>query len=200
MASIDKGRIKRKQVFLGYQESIRGLISSAGVSASTGAGDAPEAEAGALSAVGLHMDQTTDAHDWYWPIPNDLNQRHPVNFQVVYSSASATAADDRQWVILYDTIAQGAALALGTTALDTAIAATTDNGVANALQLSPTGVMDGNTITEAEVSAFTLLSINLVLLLDDASEEMNMYGLYIDYMPKRSLGQPSTQNSDRGQF
>ena len=189
MANPDRmGFLKRECIFLGYQEGTRGLISSAAVSASTGVGDAPEAEASTLSAVGLHMDPTTDSHDWFWTIPRDLNYMHEIGFRVRYSTASATAADDRQWVILYDTIDEDAAMAVGTTALSTAIVAATDNGTANAWQYSPRGILNGQTITEAQVIAQSYLSINLVLLLDDASEEMNMYGLMIDYMPKRYRG------------
>lgn len=193
MALIDKGRLKRKVVFLGYQEGIRGLISSAGVSASTGVGAAPEAEAGALSAVGLHMD-ADDEHDWFWIIPRDLNPLHEIGFRVRYSSASSTAADNHDWILLYDVIAEDAALALGTTALDTAIASDTDNGTADAWQDSPRGVLNGNSITEDNVTNSDLLALNLELGVDDASEEMNMYGLLIDYVPKRGQGHPQTFN------
>ena len=195
MANPDRmGFLKRTSIFLGYQEGIRGLISSAAASASTGAGDAPEAEASTLSAVGLHMDPTTDGHNWYWTIPRDLNYLHEINMRVRYSTASATSADDRQWVILYDVIAEDAALAIGTTALSTAIVAETDNGTANAWQDSPVGTLNGQVITEANVINQDLLAINLVLLLDDASEEMNMYGLIIDYVPKRYQGHPGAYN------
>jgi len=195
MAKFDKGHIKRKHVFLGYQEGIRGLISSAGVSASTGVGDAPEAEAGALSAVGLHMD-ADDEHDWFWTIPNDLNHLHPIGFKVRYSSASATAADDRQWIILYDIISEDSALAIGTTALSTAIAAELDNGTADAWQESPRGILNGSVVSEANVAAMDIMAINLELGIDDASEEMNMYGIIIDYVPKTFEGSPSTYNGD----
>lgn len=188
MANPDRlGRLKRKSVFIGYQEGIRGLISSSGVSASTGVGDAPEAEAGSLSAVGLHMD-AGDEHDWFIPIWRDLNPLHSIGFTVRYSSASATGADTRLWIVLYDIIAEDAALALGTTALDTAIASDTDNGTADAWQDSPSGVLDGESISEANVTSQAILAINLELDSDDASEEMNMYGLLIDYVPKRYQG------------
>ena len=193
MANLDDGRLKRKQIFLGYQEGIRGLISSAGVSASTGVGDAPEAEAGSLSAVGLHMD-AGDEHDWFWVLPRDLNWTQPIGFKVRYSSASATGTDTRLWILLYDVIAEDSALALGTTALSTTIASDTDNGTANAWQDSPRGVLNGGIITEAQVTGQAIMALNLELDSDDASEEMNMYGLMIDYVPKRSQGSPSTFN------
>lgn len=195
MPSFDKGRVKRKNKFMGYQEGVRGLISSAGVSASTGVGDAPEAEASTLSAVGLHMD-AGDEHDWFWSLPNDLNTQHAIYFRVKYSSASATAADDRTWIVLYDLIEEDAAMAIGTTALDTAIAAETDNGTANAWQWSAWGTLDGNTVSEANVQGGDFMAINLELDVDDASEEMNMYGIEISYVPKRYEGAAQTYNAD----
>ncbi len=196
---IDKGRVKRKNVFLGYQDGTRGLISSAGVSASTGAGDAPEAEASTLSAVGLHMD-AADEHDWFWSIPNDLNSLHPIYFRVKYSSASATAADDRHWIILYDMIAEDAAMAIGTTALSTAIAAELDNGTANAWQWSALGTLNGAVVTEAHVTGGAYMAINLELDIDDADEEMNMYGIEISYVPKRGEGASQTYNADSATY
>jgi len=187
-------RPKRKNVFIGYQDGMRGLISSAGVSASTGVGDAPEAEAASLSAVGLHMD-ANDEHDWFWHIPYDLNWTQEIGFRVKYSSASATAADDRQWILLYDTLDEDDAIAIGTTALSTAIAAEKDNGTADAWQYSPRGILNGNVITKTQVANGSILALNLELGLDDASEEMNMYGIVIDYMPKVGLGGPSGFNA-----
>jgi hypothetical protein len=192
---VDKGKPKRTQVFVGYQGCVRGLLSKSGVSASTGAGAAPEAEAGALSAVGLHMDPTTDGHDWFWPIPNDMNREHEIGFSVRYSTASATAADDRHFVLLYGIISEDSAMALGSTALSTAIAAGKDNGVANAWQDSARGILNGKIVSEANVAAMDFMALNLVLLLDDAGEEMNMYGLVIDYMPKRGEGHAPVWNA-----
>ena len=194
MPSPDRMGPKRKSIFLGYQEGIRGLISSGAASASTGVGDAPEAEVAALSAVGLHMD-ASDEHDWFWVIPRDLNITQEIGFRVRYSSASATAADTRSWIILYDIIPENSAIALGTTALSTIIALLeTDNGTANAWQESARGVLNGDTVTEANLTTQAIMAINLELDSDAASEEMNMYGLMIDYVPKRYLGEPVSWN------
>ena len=199
MAQPDRlGFRRRKKIFLPYRgassHGIGGFIGAAGVGVSTGAGDAPEAEAAALDAVGLHMDPTTDGHNWYWNIPYDLDPLHPINFRVRYSTASATAADDRHWVLLYDVIASGTIFAIGSTALSTAIAAETDNGVADAFQDSNQGILNGGIVTAANVTAQSVMALNLVLLLDDAGEEMNMYGLRISYMPQRWQGNPGNYN------
>ena len=187
------GLLKRKSIFLAYQGNIRGLISSAGVSASTGVGDAEEAEAASLSAVGLDM-EVGQEHDWFWVIPRDLNRTHPINFRVRYSTASVTAADDLEWILLYDVIAEDSAIALGTTALSTAIAAETDTGTANAWVDSPAGTLNGNILTKSNVTSQDIMALNLELDVVDTVLEMQMYGLVIDYVPKRYQGAPYHYN------
>jgi hypothetical protein len=91
-------------------------------------------------------------------------------------------------------------MALGTNALDTVIVAELDNGTADAWQESSRGVLNGGTITEANVAAMDLLAINLELNVEDSSSEMNMYGIIIDYVPKRGAGDPSTYQGDPYQY
>ena len=151
--------------------------------------------------MGLDMDPTTASHDWFWAIPNDLNKRHQIGFRVRYSTDGTTDTDDRHWVVLYDVISEDSAMAVGTTALDTAIAAELDNGTANAWQESPRGILDGNTLTAAQVAAMDFMTINLVLLLDDNSGgALNMYGLVLDYMPKRDESVEQGRNSLPDQY
>ncbi len=199
MPQVDRlGFRRRKKIFLPYRgasaHGLAGFEGASGVGVSVGAGDAPEAEAASTDAVGLNMDPTTDAHNWYWMLPYDLDVLHPINFRVRYSCASFDSADDRHWVLLYDIIPTGTVFAIGSTALSTAIVAETDNGVADAYQDSPQGVLDGNIVTAAQVTAQHYMALNLVLLLEDASEEMNMFGLRVSYMPQRYQGKPGNYN------
>ena len=190
------GFLQRKHTFLHYRggdNSFVGFIGAAGAGVSVGTGDAPEAEADTAAVVGLHMD-AGDMHDWWWIVPFDLNPLHPIGFRVIYSSDSATAADDRTWILLYDAIAEDAALAIGSTALTTAIAAETDNGTAGAWQQSARGILAGQTLTETQVAAPVIMALDLELDVDDASEEMQMYGLLIDYVPKNYQGAPHNYN------
>lgn len=184
---------KRKSVFISYRDSLS-MLGASGVDVSTGVGAAPEAETSTLSAVGLHMD-AGDEHDFFVWLPRDLNWAQEVGIRVRYSSASATATDDRRWIALYDVISEDSAIAIGTTPLDTVIADETDNGVANAWQESPRGTIAKNIFTKDNVVNQDLLAINIELDLDDATEEMNMYGILIDYMPKPGLGGPSSFDS-----
>lgn len=189
------GRRVRKHIFLPYNVQA-GLLGASGVSASVGAGAAPQAETGAVEAVGLHMDAVVpDGHSWQWHIPWDMNWLHPIGFKVKYSSLSVTAADDRLWTMLYDIISEDTAIAVATTALSTAIIAEKDNGVANAWQYSPRGILNGQTLTKSNVEQNDIMLLNLVLTTDDSSLEMNMYGLRIDYMPKKWQGSPPQFNA-----
>lgn len=195
MAQPDRmGRRVRKSIFLPYNVQA-GWLGAAGVGVSVGAGDAPEVETGSLEAVGLHMDPTTDGHSWQWHIPWDMNWVQPIGFKVKYSSASSTSADDRHWVLLYDIVSEDSAIAVATTVLSTAIVAETDNGTADAWQYSPRGILNGETLTKVNVEQGDIMLLNLVLLLDDAGELMNMYGLRIDYMPKEWQGPPPDFNA-----
>jgi hypothetical protein len=100
---------------------------------------------------------------------------------------------------LYDVIAEDSAMAIGTTALDTPFTTDTDNGTANAWQDSPRGIIAKNTFTEANVTNQDFLAFNLELDSDDATEEMNVYGIVMDYMPKVGLGGPSSFNAEHDQ-
>ncbi len=194
MASPDRQGFRvRKSIFLPYNVQA-GFLGAGGVSVSVGAGDAPEAETASLEAVGLHMDATTDGHSWQWHIPWDVNWLHPIGFKVKYSSASVTAADDRHWVLLYDVISEDTAIAVAGTALSTAIVAELDNGTADAWQYSPRGILNGEILTQSNVEQNDIMLLNLVLLVDDSSLLMNMYGLVIDYAPKQWQGPPPSFN------
>ena len=191
-----KGRLKRVHQFIGYRDGMGSLLSSAGVSASTGVGAAPEAEAGSLSAVGLHMD-AGDEHDFFWTIPNNLNHLHPIGIKVRFSSATATGGDNHTFIGLFDILTVGtSAIAIGSTVLDTTIAVTSAIGTADVIQETARGVINGATVSEANVAAMDVMAINIELDADDASEEMNVYGIIVDFVPKMDEGSPLSYNAD----
>lgn len=192
MAIIDKGRLKRKTKFVHYRDS-HSVLGASGVDVSTGVGDMVEAEIGSLSMVAL-VATAGDEHDFFVPVPRDLNWTQPVGIRVRYSTASTTDTDTHTWIALYDVIAEDAAIAIGTTALDTTIAVDTDNGTANAWQYTPRGVIDGGTVSEDNVTGEDLLAINVELDATDAGETIHLHGISIDYVPKRGQGMPQTFN------
>jgi len=191
MPNFDRGMLKRKQVYISYRDS-GSMLGASGVDVSTGVGDMVEAEIGTLSMVALVI-TAADEHDWFLPLPRDMNITREMGIRIRYSTASTTAADTHTWITLYDIIAEDAAIAIGTTALNTThvAASDTDSGVANAWQWSTRGVINGNTFTETNLTTNALLAINVELDATDASETIHLHGIEIDYVPKRFLGNPN---------
>lgn len=190
MANPDRiGRIKRVTEYYPYR-SYHGVIGAAGVATSAHTNAAPEQEVSTLGYVGLEMNTAGDMVNMLTPIPRDLNRIHPIGASVVYQTGSATAADTIDWIALYDVFAEGTALAVATTALDTAIAQDTVTGTAQALEISPRGVINGETITEAQLTGLGFIGWNIEMDAKAAglAEDIIFLGLLIDYVPKRYQG------------
>jgi hypothetical protein len=197
MASLDHlGRRKRVVKYYPY-DSHHGVLGAAGVSVSAHTGAAVQQEVGALGVVGLLLDTAGDMVNMLTPVPHDVNVVHPIGVRVVYQTASATAADTIDWIVLYDVITEGTALAVGTTALDTAIAQETVTGVAEALEFSNRGEIIGNTLTEPQMAnavSFFSWNIEMDAFAAGLTEDKIFLGLSIDYVPKRWQGSPSIYN------
>jgi hypothetical protein len=196
MSQIDRGYNKRITRYISYRES-GCVIGTSGVAASTGTGDMVEAEVGSLDIVAL-VATAGDKHTWYLPLPRDMNITKDFGVRVKYSTASTTAADTHTWITLYGITAEDAAPVIGVTAMDTThvVASDTDSGVANAIQKSTRAALNANTFTEAQLTGNAELSINVELDATDASETIHIHGIYIDYVPKRGLGNPGAHSFD----
>lgn len=181
---------KRISRFYPYRTGLS-VLGASGAAAGAGVGGPVEGEAGSTAAVGIIM-TASDELDFFIPLPRDLNWTQDVGIRIRYGTASATGADTHTWIALYDVIAEDSAMAVGTTALDTTIAVDTDNGTADAWQHSPRGIINGNTFTSSNVTNQDFLALNIELDATDASEEINLYGVMLDYMPKPGLGGPSS--------
>jgi len=195
---LDKGRLKRKERFYTYRNSLGVLGDGTTADIGAGVGAPVEGEAGATGIVGAIM-TAGDEYDFWVPVPRDLNWSHDVGIRVVYSTASTTGSDTHTWIVLYDVIAAGTAWAVGSTALDTTIAVDTDNGTADAHQLTDRGVINGDTVTMAQVTEPAFWALNVKLDATDAAEEINLFGLLVDYVPKRAMGEPQSWNPGRDQ-
>ncbi len=152
-------------------------------------------EIGALG-IGAPLMVAGDMIDCVWVIPHDLNWSLEIGIRVVFNTASATDTDTHEWITLASVLAEGTAHKIATGALDTVIGVETESGVANAWERSPRGVIDGSTLTEANVLNSDFLSLNTELQATDASEAIHFWGLLIDYMPKRYQGQVQSFQAD----
>ena len=193
------GKRLRIEKFYSYRDNA-GFIGANSASASTGVGGMSEAEVSTLG-VGSLVIVAGNEHDWFIPLPRDMNVLHDFGVRIAWSSASTTSSDTYEWITLYRTIAVGAAWAIGTTAMDTThtVALDVDSGTANARQISTRAAIDGGTFTEAQVAATTKLALNVEMNATDADETINLLGILIDYMPKDWLGSPRAINTLRDQ-
>lgn len=193
--NIDAGRLKRKTVYFPY-DSNHGIIGAGGVSVGAHTGAPVQQEIGSLGLVGLLLDTAGDMCNMLTEIPRDLNINHPVGVRVIYLTGSATAADTINWIVLYDKISIGEALAVGATALNTTIASTTVTGVANALERSPRGVINGNTFSKSDLTGNAFISWNIEMdaFAGGLTEDKFFLGLQLDYVPKRAQGAPAAYN------
>lgn len=195
MTNYDKGK-KRVTKFIDYRSSL-GMIGAAGVSVSAHTGAAVEKELAAVGTVGLFMDDAGDMLNMFFPIPRNLNPTQPIGVRVVYATGSADDTDAVEWIVLYDVITEGTAVAVGSTALDTVIGSETLAGVASSLEISGRGIIDANKVTETQMSNnlsfFTMLVEAQALT--SITEDVILLGLLIDYVPKDYLGPAWTQDS-----
>lgn len=178
---------KRCSMFIPYRMGLGVVGSGSAADGGAGVGGPVEAEVGSVGAVGAVM-TASDEYDFFFPIPRDMNVTQEFGIRVRFVTASTTGSDTHTWIGLYDVIAEDAALAVGSTALDTTIAVVTDNGTASAWQDTARGIINGNTFTKANLTNSDFLAINIELDATDASEAINLLGIVIDYMPKRGLG------------
>ena len=193
--NFDKGK-KRVTEFIEYRSSLGVIGSGAAADASAHTGVPVEKEMGAVGTVGLFMDDAGDMLSMMFPVPRNLNPTHPIGVRVVFATGSPTAADEVEWIVLFDVITEGSAIAVGSTALDTVIGSQALSGVADALEYSARGVINANAVTEAQMSN----NISFFSMLVEAqaftgiTEDVIFLGLAIDYMPKDYLGPTWTQN------
>lgn len=204
MANPDRiGRLQRDHIYYPYR-AYHGVIGAAGVSTSANTQSPPEQEIGALNFVGLEMNTAGDMVSMFTPVPRDLNPLHPVGVRPVFQTASATAADTITWIVLYDVIANGVALAEATTALDTPVGQETVTGTAEALEVGDAfrGVINGGTFTEAQITgwAFVAWRIEMDAKAAGLTEDIIFLGLGLDYVPKRYQGMPHHYNPAYADF
>lgn len=202
----DVGRLYPKVVFIPWKSMAAfttGAVNEGGsatfavgaLEIGVGAGAPIITEIGSLGICAPVM-VANDELDHAWVIPHDVNWSLEIGIRLVYNTASTSGSDTSTWVVLADVIAEGSAHAIATTALDTTIAVDTDSGVANAWERTSRGVIDGGTLTEANVLNADFLSINIELGATGVSEAVHFWGILLDYMPKRYQGQVQSFQAD----
>lgn len=116
-----------------------------------------------LAITGLLTDTENDAIELVWPLPYDVDPEYPLGFKVNWISGSATVGDIVGFTIKCDFKAVGAAIALATTALDTAIAAGNPTATAYAHQWTSRGIKNAGFLTRAQVTAGPIMMLSCLM-------------------------------------
>lgn len=191
MAMPDRlGRRKREVKYYPYDANHSIIGSGSAVDAGAHTGGPVQQEASTFGLVGLLLGTAGDMVNLWTPVPRDLNILHPCGVRVHYLTGSGTSADTIDWIVLYTIIAEGTAMSVGATALDTAISQDTVTGTANAVEISPRGVINGATFTEAQITGPAWISWNVEMdaFAAGLTEDKIYLGLLFDYVPKRWQG------------
>jgi hypothetical protein len=115
-------------------------------------------------------------------LPSWFDRNHDLDIYVVFSSASVTALDDFEWLMLYEAISlDGTVPCVATVndALDTVIPATTKGGTtADTMQQAGPGVIAGGTLDDD----IEFLQIDLEA--DVADTAVDLFGILCHFTPK----------------
>lgn len=139
----------------------------------------------------------------YIRCPYDLDVKHPIGFRVAYTldhdgAGTATVA----WILLQDAIAEGSAIALPSTALNTTIANDSyvdGNRVASVtdflLQWSGRGIRNSLGLSKEQVEDGAFITMKLEM--DAATNEttVRFIGMEMDYTIHNTIGAGPTVNT-----
>ena len=173
---------KQQKLFIPVTE-FQGLVAAAGV----GTGVPVHEEIATLTpGLGaLEMAAAADDIAHMMAVPTDWDRRHPISVRFVWSSQSATAADTVDWKFLYKLMTpDSTVIAVPSTALDTVIPQETVVGVANTLQRTAPGIINGNTIADA--AEYIIFLCEMDALAAGLSEKVYFHGIEFGYTPKWS--------------
>ena len=183
---------RRKRVFL---EPLQGMGWTTGGTVPVGlhTGDPVFAEISTYGFGAVKFEGVGDMWVQTWQLPYDLDTEHPVYVSVLWTTESTTTGDTAEFIVLYQRLAVGSALATAATALDTTIKAANGNladeyGTSTALTITKTeaGKIDGGTFTDGDFVVFnTEINATDVTI---ASEFIYLLGLEIVYTPKMCTG------------
>lgn len=158
-----------------------------------------------IGALGFGSVTMTDGEllNGIFPVPYDIDPSYPIGFRVGWTMDHDGAGNaDATWILLADAIAHGAAIAVATTALNTAIGTTTYKNTAGVItsvtdflfQKSNRGIKNLIGLSRAQIEAGALMSVSLEM--DAATNETSIRFLHLemDYVPQLTVGMGSHIN------
>lgn len=115
---------------------------------SHGTGNAELLEVNTSEICGFDFDADDESFGCLWIYPVEIDLTADIDFRVIWGSDAAAATGSYQFVVKYTPLAfETTALAVGATALDTAIADDKPIATAFAIQATAWGKLDGGTVS-----------------------------------------------------
>lgn len=148
------------------------------VGSGTGAPDITEINA-KFTAADLRA--TTDVLVDVVMLPYDLDETFKTYFRVYWSTTSTTTTDNLTWKLLYGQMSNAGAAAIGTTALDTALAQQTVT-LGNIVTITGWG----NIAANKPLAPGKLMTMHCDLHSTDATEAVFLIGYEMEYTPRRT--------------
>lgn len=169
----------RKRVFVGAN-CLATLISSATGPITADAGASTVAEIGTSGIGGIKCTATGDIAQDFFPVPVDMDVSKKTYWRVWWTSDTAATTKTFTATMKYKNIGTGTAIAVGATALNTAIASDTSPG-ANKLAKTAWGVMNANKLTEGG-----FVSVKLQAAGTCATKTLWIIGYEYEYTPLKA--------------
>lgn len=152
---------------------------------SAGAGNPVFEEISTLGYCAPDFAALNDAVQHIEPIPSEIDTKEAVEIRLKWLSQNTGASKTVTWKILYDEFAEGDALAVPTTALDTALVADTDDTSAYGINLTDWGKISKNTLTAGNLWGF-VISLSASDLVP-GTDKHYLLGMEIRYTPSLTV-------------
>lgn len=115
-----------------------------------------------------------------WTVPDDLHTGSSASVLVWWASSDTAASQTATWAVTYSTLAEGAALANVATALNTTIAADTDDTDAYGINVTAAGVINAASLTNGQTLNLRV-QLSAVSGLSVSTDNIIMLGVEIRY-------------------
>lgn len=170
-----------KTIYIPVQH-FTGIEVAGGVIRSAGNGNPGFAELAATGLMALKADAAGDDIMHSFKIPEDMDVTQPLRIRAIISTDQTTATDTFTMKCLFSARKIGAAEAAVTpaTALDTVIAAKTNEGTASARQRTAWGTIIGNTFVQDDIMDF-LMEFDAFTGADPTTDVILLWAVEINY-------------------
>ena len=128
---------------------------------------------------------TTETVTYLWHQPK-YDVASALNIRVLWSTNNTTTTNSITPRILYARLTEDTtAVAIGSTALDTVIAADNPTATAHSLMKSAAGVLAAGTVTDGQLLllALNINAVSGITLGAGNSDNVNVYGVILEFVP-----------------